>query len=153
MCSAIVLSRQNVRTLNEVSVDVRREGVLRGGYVAKREKSANGPEIILMASGSEVQWAMDASVVLGDGCRVVSMPCFERFDRQDADYRQSVLPAVCTRRVAIEAGVSGLWYKYVGLDGRVVGTDRFGISAPGEVVMKEFGITAENLVEVAKGLM
>ena len=80
------------------------------------------------------------------------MPCLERFDRQGDDYKESILPASCTKRVAIEAGVSGLWYKYVGSEGAVIGIDRFGISAPGGTVMKELGMTPENLVEVVKGL-
>jgi transketolase len=80
------------------------------------------------------------------------MPCFERFDRQPAAYREEVLPSACMKRVAIEAGVSGLWWKYVGSAGAVVGIDRFGISAPGDTVMSELGMTAANLVEVVKGL-
>ena len=80
------------------------------------------------------------------GARVISVPCMERFDRQSAEYRESVLPASCTKRVAIEAGVSGLWHKYTGLEGKVLGIDRFGISAPGNVVMEELGMTAEAVV-------
>jgi len=76
----------------------------------------------------------------------------ERFDRQPADYQESVLPASCTKRVAIEAGVSGLWYKYVGSEGKVVAIDRFGISAPGNTVMSELGMTPENLVEVVQSM-
>ena len=78
---------------------------------------------------------------------MVSAPCLERFDRQSAEYQTEVLPASCTKRVAIEAGVSGLWYKYVGLEGKVVGIDRFGISAPGNVVMDELGINAAGVVK------
>lgn len=148
--TALIFSRQNVRTLNEIPVKDRREGTLKGGYVAKKETAALTH--ILMASGSELQWAMDAAKELGEGVRVVSMPCFERFDRQSAEYKESVLPASCTKRVAIEAGVTGLWYKYTGLDGKVIGTDKFGFSAPGDTVMEAFGITASNLVNVAKSL-
>lgn len=148
--TALILSRQNVRTLNDIPVETRREGVLKGGYVAHRETAPLTH--ILLASGSELQWALDAAKQLGPGVRVVSVPCFERFDRQSAEYRESVLPASCTKRVAIEAGVTGLWYKYVGLNGKVIGTDAFGFSAPGETVMKSFGITTEHLVEVAKSL-
>jgi transketolase len=148
--TALILSRQNVRTLNEVSVADRRMGTLKGGYVAKKETGAL--EMILMASGSEMQWAMDAAEALGGGVRVVSMPCFERFDRQDAAYKADVLPASCTKRVAIEAGVTGLWHKYTGLDGKVIGTDKFGFSAPGDTVMEAFGITSKNLIEVAKSM-
>lgn len=148
--TALIFSRQNVRTLNEISVKDRREGTLKGGYVAMKE-TAPLTHIILSA-GSELQWALDAAKAIGPSVRVVSMPCFERFDRQSDEYKKSVLPPSCTKRVAIEAGVTGLWYKYVGLDGKVIGTDKFGFSAPGETVMKAFGINAENVVNVAKSL-
>merc|ERR1719408_128771 len=148
--TALILSRQNVRTLNEVSVADRRMGTLKGGYVALKE--SGDLDMIIMASGSELQWAMDAAKELGSGVRVVSMPCFERFDRQDAAYKEEVLPSSVTKRLAIEAGVTGLWYKYVGLNGKVLGTDKFGFSAPGDTVMEAFGMNAKNLVEVAKSL-
>jgi transketolase len=89
---------------------------------------------------------------LGAGVRVVSVPSFLRFDVQSKEYRESVLPASCRKRVAIEAGVTGLWSKYVGLDGRVIGIDRFGLSAPGNIAMKELGITTEAVVAAAKSL-
>jgi len=148
--TALIFSRQNVRTLNEIPLNDRREGTLKGGYVAIKETAPLTH--ILLGAGSELQWACDAAKELGPGVRVVSMPCFERFDRQSQQYKDSVLPASCTKRVAIEAGVSGLWYKYVGLNGKVIGTDKFGFSAPGDTVMKEFGITKDNLVQVAKSL-
>lgn len=148
--TALILSRQNVRTLNEISVADRRMGALKGGYVALKE--TGDLKMILLASGSELQWAMDAAKDLGDGVRVVSMPCFERFERQDAAYKAEVLPSSCTKRLAIEAGVSGLWYKYVGLEGKVIGTDKFGFSAPGDTVMDSFGLNAKNLAEVAKSM-
>ena len=109
-------------------------------------------EAIIIAAGSEVQWAMDAAKELGPSTRVVSMPCMERFDRMDAAYKASVLPMSCTKRVAIEAGVTGLWYKYVGLNGAVIGTDKYGFSAPGDVVMNSFGINAANVVATVKSL-
>jgi transketolase len=146
--TAIILSRQEVRTLNEISLNDRRKGTLKGGYVALKEEGAL--EMILLASGSETQWAMDAAKELGDGVRVVSMPCFERFDRQDQAYKDEVLPPSVTKRVAIEAGVTSLWYKYVGLKGKVIGTDKFGFSAPGDIVMNAFGLNTENLIETAK---
>merc|ERR1712100_415462 len=90
---------------------------------------------------------------LGGATRVVSMPCFERFDRQDSAYKAKVLPSGVTKRVAIEAGVTALWYKYVGLDGKVIGVDRFGFSSPGNIVMDAFGINARHIVEVAKSLL
>jgi len=148
--TALIFSRQNVKTLNEIPVATRREGVLKGAYVAIKETAPLTH--ILLSSGSELQWAVEAAAELGAGVRVVSVPCMERFDRQSAEYKEAVLPSAVTKRVAIEAGVSGLWYKYVGLNGKVIGTDKFGFSAPGEVVMKEFGITKDNLVSVAKSL-
>lgn len=148
--TALIFSRQNVRTLNEVPVATRREGTLKGGYVAMKE-TADLTHIII-AAGSEVQWALDAAKELGPGVRVVSMPCMEVFDRQSDAYKAEVLPASCTKRVAIEAGVSGLWYKYVGLEGKVIGTDAFGFSAPGDVVLASFGITTENVVSTAKSM-
>ncbi len=149
--SALILTRQNVPALEGPSVADRRKGVRKGGYVARQESGEL--RLILLASGSEVQHALAAADELGDGVRVVSIPCMERFDRQPAQYRDSVLPPACTRRVAIEAGVSGLWHKYTGLEGRVVGIDRFGISAPGNTVMAELGMTPENLAATAREIL
>jgi len=146
----IALSRQAIPALNAIPVEARREGVLKGGYVAIKEEGAL--KTIILATGSELHHAVAAAKTLGQGVRVVSMPCFERFDRQPAEYRESVLPSACRRRVAIEAGVSGLWYKYVGIDGKVVAIDRFGLSAPGHIAMKELGITAENVVSTVGAL-
>jgi len=87
---------------------------------------------------------------LGDGVRVVSVPCFERFDRQSAEYRESVLPKAVTKRISIEAGVTDLWWKYVGTEGKVLGIDRFGFSAPGNTVMKELGMTKDHVIAAAK---
>ena len=108
--------------------------------------------MILLASGSEVQHAVAAARELGAGVRVVSMPSMERFERQSAEYREAILPASCRRRIAIEAGVSDLWYRWVGLDGKVLGIDRFGISAPGDKVMEILGMTAANVVAAARTL-
>ena len=110
----------------------------------------NTLELILLATGSELQHAIKAAAELGSGTRVVSMPCFERFERQSPEYKESVLPAGCRKRVSIEAGVSDPWFRYVGLDGRTVGVNRFGLSAPGNIAMQEFGITSAHLVEVAR---
>jgi len=148
--TALVLTRQKIGNHADVPASVRREGALKGGYVLKKE--TGDLKVILMASGSELDLIVEAAATLGDGVRVVSMPCFERFDTQSAEYRESVLPAGCTKRVAIEAGVTGLWYKYVGTEGKVLGIDRFGISAPGNIVMKELGMTAENVVAAVKSL-
>lgn len=146
----LVLSRQNLPTQNEIPVSVRREGVFKGGYIARREKAAL--ELILLASGSELQHALKAADELGDGVRVVSLPCFERFERQSPEYREEVLPKAVRKRVSIEAGVSDPWFRYVGLDGKTVAIDRFGISAPGGTVMKELGMTPETVVAAAKAL-
>ncbi|KAH8048999.1 transketolase [Aureococcus anophagefferens] len=126
--TALILSRQNLQEIVEVPASVRREGTLKGAYTLVEEKG--DLECIIIATGSEVQHAYNAAKELGDGVRVVSMPCMERFDRQDAAYKESVLPAACRKRVAMEAGVTTMWYKYVGLDGKVIGVDRFGFSAP-----------------------
>ena len=146
----LALSRQAVPLLTGIPVKERREGVLKGGYVAKKETGAL--KYILLSAGSELQLALKAAETLGEGTRVVSMPCFERFDKQDAAYKEEVLPTSCRARVAVEASVSATWMPYVGLDGAVVGIDRFGLSAPGAAVFKELGITAEHVVEAAKGL-
>lgn len=146
----LVLSRQNLPTQNDIPVETRRRGVFLGGYIAKKE---SGPlDLILLATGSELQHAIKAAGELGAGTRVVSLPSFERFERQSAEYRESVLPSSCRKRVSIEAGVSDPWFRYVGLDGRTVAVDRFGLSAPGNIVMEQLGITAAHLVEVAKEL-
>ena len=102
--------------------------------------------------GHGLQHALAAAKELGDGARVVSMPCFERFERESGKYCEEVLPKSCRRRLAIEAGVPDIWYQYVGLDGKVVGLRRFGLSAPGGEVMKELGIDAAHVVEAAKSL-
>ena len=124
----------------------------RGGYVLS---DCDGePEVIIIATGSEVQLAMAAQKELEGKTkvRVVSMPCCEAFDAQDEAYRESVLPSKITKRVAVEAGVTGYWRKYVGLDGKVIGIDRFGESAPAAELFKEFGITAEAVVNAVNEL-
>ena len=143
--TALIFSRQNLNQMDGVDADLRRQGTLKGAYVAKKETGKL--DTIVMASGSEVQHVMEAFKD-SPTVRVVSMPCMERFDRQSDDYKQSVLPKEVTNRVAMEAGVSAPWYKYVGMDGKVVGVDRFGFSAPGDIVMKELGMTAENIKAV-----
>jgi transketolase len=147
----LALTRQTVPILNEIDVKLRREGVLRGAYIAKREKGKL--DLIIMSCGSELQHALAAAKELGDGVRVVSMPCFERFNRETREYREEILPNSCRRRVAIEAGVTEIWYQYVGLDSKVVGLHEFGLSAPGAEVMKERGIDAEHVIEAAKSLL
>jgi transketolase len=146
----LALSRQTLPQLNDIDPQTRRTGVLKGGYIAVKETTELTH--ILLSSGSELQLALAAAKTLGSGVRVVSMPSFSRFDRQDADYRESVIPSACRKRVAVEAGVTGLWYKYVGLDGKVVGIDRFGLSAPAPVIFQELGITADAVVAAANSL-
>src|SRR5881227_336745 len=146
----IALTRQVVPILNEINANLRREGVLRGGYIAKKEKAKL--DLIIMSCGSELQHALAAAKALGEGTRVVSMPCMERFNRETGEYREEVLPNKCRKRVSIEAGVPDTWYQYVGLDGKVIGLHRFGLSAPGAEVMKEFGIDAPHVIEAARSL-
>jgi transketolase len=146
----IALTRQTIPIQNEVPVETRRLGVLKGGYIARGESGKL--DAIILATGSELQHAINAAKQLGDGVRVVSVPCTERFLRQEQSYQDDVLPPACRRRVAIEAGVSILWYRFVGLDGKVVGIDRFGLSAPGGKVMAELGMTVERVVEAVKSL-
>jgi transketolase len=128
----------------------KREGVLRGGYVLWPESAPL--DLILIATGSEVQHAVAAARELGPGTRVVSLPCFSRFERQAADYREAVLPSSCERRVSIEAGVTFGWRTFVGSRGRMVGIDRYGASAPGNVVMEAFGITKAAVIAAARAL-
>src|SRR5690606_38120846 len=147
--SCLVFSRQSLAHQPRTGDQV--QAIARGGYVLK--DSAGAPELILIATGSEVGLAMEAAEKLGDKVRVVSMPSTDVFDRQDAEYRDSVLPPTCRRRVAIEAGVPDFWRKYVGLDGAVVGLDRFGASAPAGDLFPRFGFTVEHVVEAARSLV
>jgi transketolase len=146
--SCLVFSRQNLPHQQRDAAQV--AAIARGGYVLK--ESAGTPDTILIATGSEVGLAMQAAQQLGDGVRVVSMPSTDVFDRQDAAYREAVLPKACRKRVAIEAGVSDFWRKYVGLDGAVVGIDTFGASAPIEALMPHFGFTVDKVVAAARSL-
>jgi transketolase len=146
----LALSRQAVPLFSEISVATRREGTLKGGYIAIKETGEL--KTILLAAGSELQHAVAAAKKLGEGVRVVSVPSFYRFDLQPQAYKDEVLPPACRKRVAIEAGVTALWWKYVGLDGKVIGIDRFGLSAPGNKVMEVLGITAEAVVAAAESL-
>mgnify|MGYP000014708691 CR=1 FL=1 len=145
--TSLVLTRQNIPHLSSIPVQTRREGAIKGAYIAVKEKGTL--EKIIIATGSELQHAVKAVESLGEGVRVVSMPCMERFERQDEAYKESILPASCTKRVAIEAGVSALWYKYAS---KVIGIDTFGFSAPGNFVMEQFGMTAEKVTETVNAL-
>ena len=146
--SCLVFSRQNLA--HQQRTDAQVAAIARGGYVLK--DSSGTPDIILIATGSEVGLAMEAAAQLGDKVRVVSMPSTEVFERQDAAYRESVLPAACRKRVAIEDGTADFWRKYVGLDGTVIGMDSFGASAPADALFPEFGFTVEHVVQAAKSL-
>jgi transketolase len=148
--SSLIFSRQNLD--HQVRTPQQIEDIKRGGYVLK---DCDGtPEAIIIATGSEVGLAMGAAEQLGGRkIRVVSMPSTTEFDRQDADYRESVLPAAVTARVAVEAAVTGGWHKYVGIGGAVVGIDRFGESAPAEVLFREFGFTVENVVSAVESVL
>lgn len=146
--TALILTRQKVPTLNQIPVQTRRLGVLKGGYIARQEQ--DNLEAIILATGSELGIALEAAELLGPGIRVVSMPSFYRFDKQSKEYRDSVIPATCTKRISIEAGITALWAKYVGCEGESIGIDSFGFSAPGDQVLAELGMTVENVVETVK---
>jgi transketolase len=121
-----------------------------------REAKGGTPKVILIGTGSELQLAYGAAEALekdGIAARVVSLPCWERFEAQDAAYRESVLPAGVTARVAVEAGVSLGWDRWVGEEGAIVGLDHFGASAPAGTIFEKFGFTVERVVGVAKGVL
>jgi transketolase len=149
--SCLVFSRQNLQHQPRSEAQV--ADIARGGYVLA---DADGtPDVILIGTGSEVGLAVQAKAVLdaeGIKARVVSMPSTDVFDRQPAEYRESVLPNAVRKRVAVEAGINDFWRKYVGLDGAVIGMAGFGASAPAEALYKHFGITVEKVVEAAKSL-
>ncbi|CAI1035449.1 Transketolase 1 [Serratia liquefaciens] len=150
--TTLIFSRQNLtqqpRTAEQLA------NVYRGGYVLK--DCAGTPDVILIATGSEVGITVEAADKLsaaGTKVRVVSMPSTDAFDKQDAAYRESVLPAAVTARMAVEAGIADYWYKYVGLNGAIVGMTTFGESAPAEQLFKEFGFTVDNVVAKAQALL
>ncbi|OOE37953.1 transketolase [Salinivibrio kushneri] len=150
--SALVFSRQGLA--QQERDDTQLANIAKGGYILK--DAAGKPDLILIATGSEVELAMESAAKLseaGKQVRVVSMPSTDLFDKQDAAYRESVLPSDVTARIAIEAGIADYWYKYVGLDGRVVGMTTFGESAPADELFKMFGFTVENVVNTAEELL
>ena len=150
--SALIFTRQNVQHQQRSAEQV--AAIAKGAYIL--QDCTGEPQVILMGTGSEVELATTAAATLsaeGIKVRVVSMPCVDLFEKQDAAYQESVLPAAVSARVAIEAGSTGLWYKYVGLQGAVIGLDRFGESAPAKELFEFFGITAEKLITTAKGLL
>ncbi|HDZ9154311.1 TPA: transketolase [Vibrio cholerae] len=150
--SALIFSRQNLAQQPRSAEQV--ANIDKGGYILK--DCAGQPELILIATGSEVELAVAAYEQLsaeGKAVRVVSMPSTDAFDKQDAAYREAVLPAAVTKRIAIEAGIADFWYKYVGFGGRIIGMTSFGESAPAGELFKLFGFTTENVVKQAKELL
>lgn len=147
--SLLVLTRQNLPVL-DVQSNVLEEGVRRGAYIAYQSEQ---PEVLFVATGSEVSLAIETAKLLeaeGTGVQVVSMPNMKTFDEQDGAYKEKVLPRSITKRVAIEMGATDAWYKYVGLDGLVIGIDTFGASAPGDLVMEKYGFTKDQVLAKVK---
>lgn len=152
--TAMILTRQNLPTLDRQKLSPA-DGLSRGAYILA-EAGGSGPDVILIASGSEVHLALEAAEKLqekGINTRVVSMPCWELFEDQPEDYRHKVLPPHITARVAIEAGITQGWHRYVGDKGRIVGIDHFGASAPAQILFKEFGFTVDNLIDKVMQLL
>ncbi|KGK22780.1 transketolase [Vibrio navarrensis] len=150
--SALIFSRQNLAQQPRSAEQV--ADIAKGGYILK--DSDGKPELILIATGSEVELAVKAAEQLtaeGKRVRVVSMPSTDAFDKQDAAYREAVLPSDVTARIAIEAGIADFWYKYVGFGGRIIGMTTFGESAPADQLFEMFGFTVENVVNTAKELL
>ncbi|WP_217513544.1 transketolase [Vibrio metschnikovii] len=150
--SALIFSRQNLAQQPRTAAQV--ADIAKGGYILK--DCAGKPELILIATGSEVELAVKAAEQLtaeGKHVRVVSMPSTDAFDKQDAAYREAVLPADVTKRIAIEAGIADFWHKYVGFGGKIIGMTTFGESAPADQLFKMFGFTTENVVRTANELL
>lgn len=150
--TSLIFSRQNLAQQDRDATQL--ANIKRGGYVLK--DCSGTPDLILIATGSEVELAVQSAEVLtsqGKKVRVVSMPATDVFDKQDAAYRESVLPAAVTARIAIEAGIADYWFKYVGLNGDIVGMRSFGESAPADLLFKEFGFTVDNVVAKANALL
>ncbi|NUW68614.1 transketolase [Vibrio coralliilyticus] len=150
--TSLIFSRQNLAQQERDAEQV--ANIAKGGYILK--DCSGKPELILIATGSEVELAVNAAAELaaeGKQVRVVSMPSTDAFDKQDAAYREAVLPSDVTARIAVEAGIADFWYKYVGFDGRIIGMTTFGESAPAGELFKMFGFTTENVVNTAKELL
>ena len=148
--TSLILTRQTLPLYENSNCNA-----MKGGYIlADSEKET--PDVLLMASGSEVEQVMGAKEELkkdGIDARVISMPCMELFLKQDKAYQESVIPSAVRARVSLEAAATMPWYRFVGLDGVALGIDHFGASAPAAVLFKEFGITVENVVKTAKELL
>ncbi|MFI3273408.1 transketolase [Vibrio pomeroyi] len=150
--TSLIFSRQNLAQQDRDAAQV--ANIAKGGYILK--DCEGKPELILIATGSEVELAVSAAAELtaeGKKVRVVSMPATDAFDKQDAEYRESVLPSDVTARIAVEAGIADFWYKYVGFGGKIIGMTTFGESAPAGELFKMFGFTTENVVNTAKELL
>ena len=150
--TCLVFSRQGLP--HQERDDQQVADIARGAYVLRDTDGT--PDAILIATGSEVQLAVAAAEELassGKKVRVVSMPCTKLFEKQDAEYKEAVLPSDVLARVAVEALHADFWYKFVGLDGRIVGMTTFGASAPGKVLMEHFGFTTENVVAVVEDIL
>jgi len=151
---ALILTRQKLPNIDQQRY-APASNVTKGAYILS-EAEGGTPDIILIGTGSELQWALGAQEQLkqeGIKARVVSMPSMELFDQQEQSYKDEVLPPSITKRVSVEAGVTLPWFKYIGLNGVAIGLDRFGESGPGDEVMKYFGFTTENVTKVAKSLL
>jgi transketolase len=152
---ALALTRQKLPTLAGTK-ELARDGVARGGYVLRRaegEDAGKAPDVILIATGSELQLAFTAAEALaGEGisARVVSLPCWAAFEQQDEAYRESVLPRAVRKRVTIEAGATFGWERYAGDDGAMIGIDHFGASAPAGTIFEKLGFTTPRVVDVAR---
>ncbi|MEZ9928428.1 transketolase [Vibrio breoganii] len=150
--TALIFSRQNLAQQERDASQV--ADIAKGAYILK--DCAGTPELIIIATGSEVELAVTAQAELtaaGKAVRVVSMPSTDAFDKQDEAYRESVLPSSVTKRIAVEAGIADFWYKYVGFGGKIIGMTTFGESAPAGELFKMFGFTTENVVKTAKELL
>jgi len=152
---ALALSRQNIPTLDRNSTYASAEGLHQGAYILS-EADNQKPDVILIASGSEVQIALEAAEMIkarGPAVRVVSMPSWELFDAQSQAYRHQVLPPEVKAKIAIEAGSPQGWHRYVGESGRIIALDHFGASAPYKTLYEKFGLTANQVVESAQDLL
>lgn len=149
---ALVLSRQNLPVFNETKANL--ENLSKGAYVL--EETNSNPDVILIATGSEVSLAVNAKTELEKeniSVRIVSMPSWELFSQQSAEYKQEVLPSSQSKRVAIEMGISLGWERFVGFEGKILSIDSFGASGDGAAGMKEFGFTTDNVVRMVKSVL
>ncbi len=151
--TALILTRQGLPTLDREKFGAV-EGLQKGGYVLAKEQG--DLQAVIIASGSEVPLALAAQEQLqqeGVGIRVVSLPCWELFEKQTQDYRDQVLPPECLNRIAVEAASTFGWERYVGFHGKTIGMQSYGASAPADQLMKKFGFTAENVIEQVKEIL